>query len=534
MAFGGTVRPRRAERGVEAGASEEASDAVASRRERREEFRLLAICTIFMALYYSALVSGGYTRLLAPVDLGLSFNSMLDHLLRGRFDVDANIIGSEGFERNGSTYAYFGILPALLRLALLPFGKLLVIDLTRASCALAATLNGLFNVLCLVQLQRHSAAPRRGAIFGAFLLSIVFGAPRVAFLDASIYQEVVLWASAIAALFVYCILRGLIVGRRGFSDPLLGLMSVLCGLALLTKVSTAIALYGSLVLLLCALAFAEFRSRPDQASRAFARIALSPRYLRPLAILGGFAVVCGIVNYGRFGNPLTFQDVHDQLFLNHLYPDRVSVLDTYGNFNITRLPYGLMYYFFPIWTVVTSNGTFLFETFVRRTMHGIEPPPSSFFISDPLLIFLAGVLLFHFWRRRGEVRARFDPAQAGAGLAGLSLSGLLMLTAIYMTFRYRMEFYPFLQLSAFLGYHILSSGPSGRTPRPALSIGTSLASASGIVAAHVLLLLTLISPLGPISPSPEPNETKFSDKGWIDFYEGEAAYFFPNLMQHRK
>ena len=186
-----------------------------------------------------------------------------------------------------------------MRLVLLPFGKLLVIDLTRASCALAATLNGLFNVLCLVQLRRHAAAPRRGAIFHAFLLSIVFGAPRVAFLDASIYQEVVLWASAIAALFVYCILRGLIVGRRGFSDPLLGLMSLLCGLALLTKVSTAVALYGSLVLILCALACAEFRARPGPASGTFARIALSPRYLRPLAILGGFALVCGIVNSGR-------------------------------------------------------------------------------------------------------------------------------------------------------------------------------------------------------------------------------------------
>ena len=220
--------------------------------------------------------------------------------------------------------------------------------------------------------------------------------------------------------------------------------------------------------------------------------------------------------------------MHDQLFLNHLYPDRVSVLDTYGNFNIARLPYGLMYYFFPIWTFVSSNGTFLFETFVRRTMHGIEPPPSSFFISDPLLIFLAGVLLFHVWRRRGQVRARFDTAQAGAGLAGLSLSGLLMLTAIYMTFRYRMEFYPFLQLSAFLGYHILSSGPSGRTPRPALSIGTSLASASGIIAAHVLLLLTLISPLGPISPTPSRTRRNSRIKAGSTFTRARPPTFIPS------
>src|SRR5690242_15449042 len=73
-------------------------------------------------------------------DLGLTFNSMLLHLLHGEFNVDPNAIGLEGFIRDGKVYAYFGILPALLRLPLLPFLDLTTTDVTAPSCLLAASI----------------------------------------------------------------------------------------------------------------------------------------------------------------------------------------------------------------------------------------------------------------------------------------------------------------------------------------------------------------------------------------------------------
>ncbi len=47
------------------------------------------------------------------LDFGLAFNSMAEHLLAGRFDVDPQAIGAEGFDINGRTVSYFGIFCAL-------------------------------------------------------------------------------------------------------------------------------------------------------------------------------------------------------------------------------------------------------------------------------------------------------------------------------------------------------------------------------------------------------------------------------------
>src|SRR5262245_45306351 len=48
----------------------------------------------------------------------LTFNSMLQHLMWGRFDVSPETVGLEGFYRHGRTYAYWGIFPALIRFPL--------------------------------------------------------------------------------------------------------------------------------------------------------------------------------------------------------------------------------------------------------------------------------------------------------------------------------------------------------------------------------------------------------------------------------
>src|ERR1035441_8288016 len=76
---------------------------------------------IFMFLYYGALITNGNFKLFWPTDEGLTFNSMLEHLLHGRFDVDPEAIGNEGFLRDGRVYAYQGVFCALIRLPLLAF-----------------------------------------------------------------------------------------------------------------------------------------------------------------------------------------------------------------------------------------------------------------------------------------------------------------------------------------------------------------------------------------------------------------------------
>ena len=74
------------------------------------------------AIYYLFLLTDGRIDLVNPIELsarGLVFNSMMEHLRHGRFDVDPAATGWEGCVRDGKAYIYFGIVPALLRFPLL-------------------------------------------------------------------------------------------------------------------------------------------------------------------------------------------------------------------------------------------------------------------------------------------------------------------------------------------------------------------------------------------------------------------------------
>jgi hypothetical protein len=78
-----------------------------------------------VAIYYLFLLSNGTFQLFAPEMLDKAFDNMLVHLPRGEFTVDREAIGYEAFTRDGKTYAYFGIFPAVLyMLAGIPGGLL--------------------------------------------------------------------------------------------------------------------------------------------------------------------------------------------------------------------------------------------------------------------------------------------------------------------------------------------------------------------------------------------------------------------------
>ena len=90
-------------------------------------------------------------------------------------------------------------------------------------------------------------------------------------------------------------------------------------------------------------------------------------------------------------------------------------------------------------------------------------------------------------------------------LAGLLVPIVLIVTAIAMTFRYRLEFYPFLELAAFIGFaFVLTKAPP---PRRLLLAGAMVSIAS----AHVFWLLYMVSPFGQAS-------AVLGDVGALDFY----------------
>lgn len=488
-------------------------------KERLARIVLLA----FAALYYSFLLTGGDFALWGPgKGLELTFNSMLEHLLKGEFDVDPSTVGDEGFARDGSTYAYWGIFLALIRLPLLLVPGGLGLDVEPLSCLIAVWLSAYVKLRTLGLVFRDTErTPVRSLVFWALALSIVFAGPQIEFLKASLYQEVCLWAGTLAAVFVYCAVRGISEAR--FAVPVLCCMALTAGLVLLTRVSVGVGLYAALGLLLVSIVISETISAHGEAKgnmviARFVSHALSPRCLLPGVILVAFAALAGLVNFYRWGDPLVFAN-YDTYIANKFYLDRLPRTEAYGLFNLSRVPFGLIYYLFPIWMLRRGDGQLLFEEDQTRLIDSAELPPSSFLLTDPLLVLLTGFLCWTLASKR--VVAEINKVHTLALLAGLAAPCLLMLSAISMTFRYRIDFYPFLEFGAFVGCLILCKVNWNRWSFSRVRAWCVAGTLVGISASELVLFLYKLSPFGPAN-------TYLRD-GVFTYYGSQIASHLPWL-----
>lgn len=409
----------------------------------------------------AAVAAAAYALLLTRGDLdpfgaepaGLTFNSMLSHMLRGRWDVDPAAIGVEAFVRDGRSYAYFGPLPALLRLPLLPVPGWRTLHVERLSCWLAILLGAAAQSgAVLLALSRAGAATRR-ALAPPLLLCCALGGPPtlLAWRGALIYHESILWAWALAMGFVMLAMRSLL---RGASAGTLTAAAGCAGLCLLTRSTTGAGLLASLgLLVLRALAadapgsatprpggpapgtIPSVPSRRPGAGPAWHRLCRREVWLPSLVAAASVAAALA-VNQARWGNPLQFADLHAQLALVAAHPDRLARLDRYGLFNLRRVWFGALYYIAPFWSGWAEAAVPL-DGRIARLFDALERPASSIVLTDPLWCVLA-------WRGATLMRAGRALPGAGALAAGLCLAPGLMLAAWYMAFRYRVEFTPLL------------------------------------------------------------------------------------------
>lgn len=455
--------------------------------------RLQLVTLAFMLCWYGGLLwlSVGPAQLKPPVNL--TFNSMLAHLLQGQFDVDPQIVGGEGFLRNGHVYAYWGIWCAFLRLPLWILHRMNV-DMTMWSCMAAVCLAGMFKVRTVLLLQRHGAGDAAAkAATGLMLAYIVLGGSQTGFLKTSIYQETIFWAAAFGAIFVYFAIKGLVNGR--FDLRTLCGMSLCAGLALLTRVSTGIGVILAFGLLLSILVVQSAIIPTDRRPviQRFKRALLHRRILIPLGILAVFVAATGAVNYFRWGNPTTFADLRFYI-QNKNSPDRILRESMYGSFNFHRIPLGVIYYFFPVWVLRTSGGHLLFEQAQNRWFDLIELPPSSFLLTDLLPFCFITFLVIALRRRRFTILPLLS--QCAAVAAGLLAPCILMLTFGYMTYRYRMEFYPEIDFLAFLGLYSILTDQEMRARFGRYRTWMEAALIVSVVASFAALILYDRSPFG--------------------------------------
>ncbi len=458
----------------------------------------LLILLVLAYAYYAILLTDGHltrgehalvTR--ANGGLNLVFNSMAQHLLQGRFDVDPAIVAQEGFLVNGTVVAYWGISFALLRLplALVPDG--FEFDVTRLSIWVAVCLALLIKLKTLRIIFNRARGQATGVLYWLLAATLALAGPQIEFLRATVYQEVCLWAGVLGAGFVYLAIVGLLL--EGFSTRRFCGLAAVAGIALVSRVSTGMALYAACSLLLLV-------TYP----RALKRL------LAPVSILIVFGCATAFVNYERWGNPLVFADYH--VYIENLHhPDRLQRMANYGLFNITRIPLSLLYYVLPVWVVQNDAGDLLFNADYTRLFDFRELPPGTFLLTDTLLVG------FFFYAIRSMILltpgSALKRAQIAGTAAGLSVGGVLMLTAISMAFRYRIEFYPLLEFGAFLGVYAFlrySRQPPGRHAVLLFGSGAILS----IVGSHCVLVLYKLSGRAGVS---------LSSAGFWDFY-GERMH----------
>ena len=194
-----------------------------------------------IAVYYLFLLSNGTFELFAPELLSRVFSNMLVHLLHGDFTVDRNVIDFEAFTRNGKTYSYFGVFPALLRLVAMPFTDVAQAELAQLSCLTAVVIFVALQLRMLLIV--HNSLPlddQAPDLLAVMVAATVLSGPQLYILaSAWIYHEPILWAAAIGAAFNLIVVSA---AWGGLSGRNLVWLAVFAGVAMLTRPSVAVAL----------------------------------------------------------------------------------------------------------------------------------------------------------------------------------------------------------------------------------------------------------------------------------------------------
>ncbi len=453
-----------------------------------------------IAVYYLFLLSNGTFELFAPEMFSRVFDNMLVHLLHGEFTVDRSVIDYEAFTRNGKTYSYFGIFPALLRLVAMPFTNVATVELARVSCLTAVVIFVALQLRML--LIAHNSLPPESRLPWALTVmaaATVFSGPQLYILGtAYIYQEPILWSAAMAAAFNLIVLRAAL-GGGGLRSRDLVSMAVLAGLAINTRPTIGVALYLGTGLLVMWTAWRRHEgerrlpAKPRGIGTAIAALLCDRSVFWPVAVLGILGIAVGVVNFERWGNPLTFGDFHYNYWIRH-NPTRLAALENYGDLNLGRMWIGALYYATGIPYVLKSVPPF--GAYLQARFVAIEAPPIIPLLTNPLTILLAGIGLYRLWWRPRL------PADSVAilrlALIGNASAVALILMASGLALRYRFDLAPFMTLAAIVGYRSVSvtAAELSEAWRKRLRIAAVGLCVLGILASHYVLLIHKVWSIG--------------------------------------
>lgn len=389
---------------------------------------LWSALTALVTLVYLAFATAPSFELWPITVGGRIFNSMLSSLLQGRVDIDPALVGWEGYVRDGRTYTYFGVFPAVLRL---PVSTHLWLEWTTLSCVAAASLATML-LLRTCQLFAVDLQPQiRKAVFPALGLSFAFSGPAVELLARpTVYSEAILWSFAAACGFIRAAVPWMLHRTISRWDCLS--LALCAAIGLLTRASTGVALYCSLALILV---FESRRLTIHQTS-----IKRQLEHFAPALAVALLAVsVTAAINHARWGSPLKFNDFATYTVIQK-DAARLERATAQGSFNTSRIPWAVAYYFTPDW-FFSHPRTSEAALAIQRLF---DPPegPSSYPLPKTWILWfmLATVGMFAALQRPTPDTAH--TRRMAILCSGLAVAPLLILSYLYLAFRYRAEFTP--------------------------------------------------------------------------------------------
>ena len=437
--------------------------------------RITWVIAAVACFYYIVLMTNGTFNLFGHEVLGLVFNSMFENMLHGKFTIDPEVLRYkdlfEAMVKDGKTYMYFGVFPALLRGLIAPLVDLNVTYVSRLSVLAGLFITVFFQVKAMLRVMgAFESDPFIRRLYYVTLIGVLFGSPYVFMaVNASVYHEPIIWASVAVAVFNYFLID--VAMRRDLPTlSAINAVAVFAGICLLSRVNVAIGIYVGLPILIFFFSYVNYHQRKKFASRleypnntgaddeitggksSGLRLVISP-----LVILFIFGVAYLGINHARWGNPLMSAYFEG-------YAERSKSLEKYGVFNPRRIPFGVRYY------VLGTNE--------HRKFTRTEGPRASMVATSGFLLLLGlygAVRLF--WLVRSDLRFHM-PLIIGVASQGITVLLALMFAAL--TIRYRMDLWGTVSLCVMTGLYFCAQ-KSASLPKKVKTIILSVAAALTII-----------------------------------------------------
>lgn len=429
-----------------------------------------------LSIIYTALLLTNFTLDFSVTEpLGLLFNDMALRMLRWDFTISPSVVREEAFLRDGNTYTYFGIFPALLRLPAIAVG-FPDLPLSRLSCWTALSISAVAQASIMLALYRASRVDALYLLVISLLAVLLTGPQLQLTFSSYVYNEPITWGGAFIMLYIRSAIGPfLTISARSKGGWIW--LGVLTGLAFISRATDGLAIgVGAAVLVLLA-----------PTTRGLPRLICMMRVA--LLIASGmlvFVLAGLLVNAYRWGDPFEFMP--ERLASQFLAsPHRMAVLLKYGDFNILHVPLTIIYYFFG------ALGPKFVQSAFDKFTDGVSYPRSLLILTSSATLLLTAIG-FRTWISSiawGNALPRNILLAVTAPFVSALALVLSILLLSYMNYRYRYAFQPLFCVGTAIGLCIVSRMSTLKRRKLTWTLGVLLA--LNVTVSHLDLLQSKLS-----------------------------------------